>query len=73
MLERRGRNSSSLSTVITLAFFLLLAAVALHFAQQLGLLKGLPYDVDGLVQQGQAAVMPVLQPFVEQAQKLLGQ
>lgn len=73
VLERRGRNSSSLSTVITLAFFLLLAAVALHFAQQLGLLKGLPYDVDGLVQQGQAAVMPVLQPFVEQAQKLLGQ
>ena len=72
VLRRRGRNSSSISFV-TLAFLVLLAAVALHFAQQAGLLKDLPFGVDELVQQAQAVVLPVVEPFVQQAQKLIGQ
>jgi multisubunit Na+/H+ antiporter MnhG subunit len=71
VLRRRGRSSSSFSTFVAFAFVVLLAAVALHFAQQAGLLKGLPYDMDGLVQQAQEALQPVVQPLLEQAQKLL--
>lgn len=73
VLRRRGRNSSSIGTLVAVAFVVLLAAVALHFAQQAGLLQDLPYDVDGMVQQAQEALRPVVQPFAEQAQKLLGQ
>lgn len=71
VLRRRGRNSSSFSTLIALAFLVLLAAIALHFAQEAGLLKDLPYDVDGMVQQARATVQPIVQPYLEQAQKLL--
>lgn len=74
VLRRRGRNSSSfLGSFVALAFLVLLAAVALHFAQQAGLLKDLPYNIDGLVQQAQATLEPVLEPFVEKARELLGQ
>lgn len=73
VLRRRGRSSSSLGSLLFLALLVLLVAVALHFAQQAGLLRDLPYGIEELVQQGQAAVQPVVQPLVEQAQKLLGQ
>lgn len=73
VLRRRGRNSSSFGSFVALAFLVLLAAVALHFAQQAGLLKDLPFNVDGIVQQGQRTLLPVVEPFVEKARELLGQ
>lgn len=69
VLRRKG---SAFGTLIALTFLVLLAAVALHFAQQAGLLKDLPYGVDGMVQQAQAVVLPVVEPIVEKAQELLG-
>lgn len=73
VLRRRGKHSSSFGSFIALAFLVLLAAVALHFAQQAGLLKDLPFNVDGMVQQAQEALQPVVEPFVEKARELLGQ
>lgn len=72
VLNRRGRNSSSgFGILLAWAFLVLLAAVALQYAQQAGWLRDLPYDVDGLVQQAAAAVQPAVESVTQQAQKLL--
>jgi hypothetical protein len=70
VLRRRGRHSgSALGSLLALLLLLALAALAAHCAQGAGLLEGLPFDVDGRVRR---VVAPVVAPFVQKAQQLLG-